>query len=63
MGLVCYPLRSALYEDELFPSVSHLFEACKLLLDSLDLTDDIRQCERLKEVTSISAGLTDFTLA
>jgi hypothetical protein len=44
--------------------MQHLSDACKLLPDSPDLKDHIRQRERLEEATSISVsvGLTDFIL-
>ena len=59
-GLLYYSLHSVLYEDELYPTALHLFEARKFLPHRPDLADRIRQCERVEEVASISAELAEF---
>ncbi|KAH9959192.1 hypothetical protein BC827DRAFT_1135065 [Russula dissimulans] len=60
-GLLYHSPQSVLYQDELYPTALHLFEARKFLDHRPDLADRIRQCERVEEVTVISAELADFT--
>ncbi|KAH9987553.1 DUF1768-domain-containing protein [Russula vinacea] len=59
-GLLHSSPHKVLYEDELYPTALHLFEARKFLPHRRDLADRIRHCERLEEVISISAELADF---
>jgi hypothetical protein len=59
-GLLYYSLHSMLYEDELYPTALHLFEARKFLPYWPDLADRIRQCEHVEQVASISTELAEF---
>ena len=59
-GLLYYSLHSVLYEDGLYPTALHLFEAHKFLPHRPDLADHIRQCEQVDQVASISAELAEF---
>ena len=59
-GLLHSSPHKVLYEDELYPTALHLFEARKYLPHRRDLADRIRHCERVEEVISISAELADF---
>ncbi len=59
-GLLYYSLHSVLYEDELYPTALHLFQARKFLPHRPDLADRIRQCEHVEQVASISAELVEF---
>jgi Family of unknown function (DUF6535) len=59
-GLLYYSLHSVLYEDELYPTALHLFEARKFLPSRPDLADRIRQCEQVEQVASVSADLAEF---
>jgi hypothetical protein len=59
-GLLYYSLHSVVYDDELYPTALHLFEARKFLPHRPDLADRIRQCERVEEVASVSATLAEF---
>ena len=58
--LLCYSPHTVLYEDKVYPTALHLFEARKFLSHLPDLADRIRQCERVEQVTSISAEMADF---
>ena len=60
-GLLYHSPHSVVYEEELYPTALHLFEARKFLDHRPDLADRIRQCERVEGVTAISAELADFT--
>ena len=60
-GLLYYSLHSVLYEDELYPTALHLFEARKFLDHRPDLADRIRQCDHVEQVVSMSAELAEFT--
>ena len=60
VGLMYYSPHSVLYENELYSTALHLFEARKFLPHRPDLVDRIRQCDRIKDVTSISAELGNF---
>jgi len=60
-GLLYHSPHSVVYEEELYPTALHLFEARKFLDHRPDLADRIRQCEHVEEVTAISAELADFT--
>ena len=59
-GLLYYSPHSVLYEDELYPTALHLFEARKFLPHRPYLAKRIRQCERVDQVASISAELANF---
>ena len=59
-GLLYHSLHSVVYEEELYPTALHLFEARKFLDHRPDLADRIRQCERVEDVTVISAELEDY---
>lgn len=60
-GLLYHSPHSVVDEEELYPTALHLFEARKFLDHRPDLADRIRQCERVEDVTAISAELADFT--
>jgi len=60
-GLLCHSPHSLLYKEELYPTALHLFEAHKFLDHRPDLADHIKECERVEDVTSISAELAEFT--
>jgi len=60
-GLLYHSPHSVLYQEELYPTALHLFEARKFLDHRPDLADRIRECERVEDVTSISAELAEFT--
>jgi hypothetical protein len=60
-GLLYHSPHSVVYEEELYPTALHLFEARKFLDHRPDLADRIRQCDRVEDVTAISAELADFT--
>ena len=59
-GLLYHSQHTVVYEDELYPTALHLFEARKFLPHRPDLADRIRQCEHVEEVASISAELAKF---
>ena len=58
--LLYYSPHSVLYDDELYPTAIHLFEARKFLDHRPDLADRIRKCESPQDVTALSAKLEDF---
>ena len=60
-GLLYHSPHSVVYEDDLYPTALHLFEARKFLDHRPDLAEQIRRCERVEEVTAISAQLAEFT--
>jgi predicted NAD-dependent protein-ADP-ribosyltransferase YbiA (DUF1768 family) len=60
-GLLYHSPHNVLYQDELYPTALHLFEARRFLDHRPDLADRIRQCERVEEVTAISVDLAEFT--
>jgi len=60
-GLLYHSPHRVVYQDELYPTALHLFEARKFLDHRPDLADRIRQCGRVEEVTVISAELAEFT--
>jgi len=60
-GLLYHSPHTVLYQEELYPTALHLFEASKFFDHRPDLAERIRQCERVEEVTAISAELADFT--
>jgi predicted NAD-dependent protein-ADP-ribosyltransferase YbiA (DUF1768 family) len=59
-GLLYYSQHSVRYEDKLYPTALHLFEARKFLPYRLDLADRIRLSERVEQVPQISAEMADF---
>jgi ribA/ribD-fused uncharacterized protein len=59
-GLLYHSPHSVVYEEELYPTALHLFEARKFLYHRPDLADRIRQCERVEEVTALSEELGEF---
>jgi hypothetical protein len=60
-GLLYHSPHSVLYEEDLYPTALHLFEARKFLHHRPDLAEQIRRCERVEEVIAISAQLVEFT--
>ena len=60
-GLLYHSPHSVVYEEELYPTALHLFEARKFLDHRPDLAERIRLCERVEDVTAISAELAEFT--
>jgi hypothetical protein len=60
-GLLYHSPHSVVFQEELYPTALHLFEACKFLDHRPDLADHVRQCERIEDVTVVSAGLGVFT--
>jgi hypothetical protein len=61
MGLLCHSPHSVLYDDELYPSALHLFEALRFLYHRSDIAERIRLCEHVEEVAAISAEMAEFT--
>jgi predicted NAD-dependent protein-ADP-ribosyltransferase YbiA (DUF1768 family) len=59
-GLFYHSPHSVMYEEDLYPTALHLFEARKFLYHRPDLAERIRQCERVEEVTSMSERLGEF---
>ena len=60
-GLLYHSPHSVMYEEDLYPTALHLFEARKFLDHRPDLADRIRQCKRVEEATAISAEVAEFT--
>ena len=60
-GLLYHSPHSVVFQEELYPTALHLFEACKFLDHRPDLADRVRQCECVEDVTAISAALSLFT--
>ena len=60
-GLLYHSPHSVVSDEELYPTALHLFEARKFLDHRPDLAERIRQCDRVEDVTAISAELADFT--
>ena len=60
-GLLYHSPHSVVYEEDLYPTALHLFEARKFLHHRPDLAEQIRRCERVEEVIAISAQLVEFT--
>jgi hypothetical protein len=60
-GFLCHSPHSVLYEEDLYPTALHLFEAHKFLVDRPDLAERIRRCDRVEAVTAISAELAEFS--
>jgi predicted NAD-dependent protein-ADP-ribosyltransferase YbiA (DUF1768 family) len=49
------------YDDDLYPTALHLFEALRFLYHRADIAERIRLCERVEEVAAISAEMAEFT--
>ena len=60
-GLLYHSPHTVLYQEELYPTALHLFEARKFLDHRPDLANCIKECERVEDVTMISAKLAEFT--
>lgn len=60
-GLLYHSPHRVMYEDELYPTALHLFEALKFLPHRPDLADQIRLCDHVEEVTAISASFAENT--
>ncbi|KAF8267407.1 hypothetical protein EI94DRAFT_1730458 [Lactarius quietus] len=60
-GFLYHSPHRVMYEDELYPTALHLFEALKFLPHRPDLAEQIRLCEHVEEVTEISASYADNT--
>ena len=61
MGLLCHSPHSVSYDDDLYPTALHLFEALRFLYHRADIAERIRLCERVEEVAAISAEMAEFT--
>ena len=59
-GLLYHSPHSVVYEEDLYPTALHLFEARKFLDHRPDLAEAIRRCERVEDVTALSAQVDDF---
>ncbi|KAI0250417.1 DUF1768-domain-containing protein, partial [Lactifluus subvellereus] len=59
-ALLCHSPHSILYQDELYPTALHLFEARKFIDQRPDLAERIRECERVHDVISISTEVANF---
>ena len=59
-GLLYHSPHSVVYEEELYPTALHLFEAHKFLAHRPDLAETIRRCELVEEVTAMSRELGEF---
>jgi predicted NAD-dependent protein-ADP-ribosyltransferase YbiA (DUF1768 family) len=59
-GLLYYSPYNVAYQDELYPTALHLFEARKFLDHRPDLAERIRRCERVEEVTGVSTEVAGF---
>ena len=59
-GLLYHSPHSVMYEEDLYPTALHLFEAHKFLYHRPDLAERIRQCERVEDVTAMSEELGEF---
>ncbi|KAF8462183.1 hypothetical protein DFH94DRAFT_858154 [Russula ochroleuca] len=59
-GLLYYSPHSVLYEDKQYPTALHLFEARKFLPHWPDIADLVRQCERVEQVPSVCAEMTNL---
>ena len=59
-GLLCHSPYSVVYEEELYPTAMHFFEARKFLDSRPDIADRIRECERIEDVSAISTELVKF---
>ncbi|KAI0301545.1 hypothetical protein B0F90DRAFT_1628377 [Multifurca ochricompacta] len=60
-GLLYHSPHAVMYQEELYPTALHLFEALKFLDHRPDLADRIRECERVEDVSVISADLAEYT--
>ena len=60
-GLLFLSPHTVFYEDALYPTALHLFEALKFLKHRPDLADKIRLCEHVEDVAAISAPFAAHT--
>lgn len=60
-GLLYHSPHGVMYEDDLYPTALHLYEALKYLKHRPDLADRIRLCEHVEEVVANSALFADHT--
>lgn len=60
-GLLYHSPHTVMYEDDLYPTALHLFEALKFLERRPDLAEEIRLCERVEDVTAISTSFAEHT--
>jgi len=58
---LCHSPHPVVYQDDVYPTALHLFEAHKFLPHRPDLADRIRLCERAGDVAGIGAELAVFT--
>ena len=58
-GLLYHSPHAVVYEDELYPTALHLFEALKFLEHRPDLADQIRLCEYVEDVPATSASFAE----
>jgi len=59
-GLLYYSPHNVAYQDDLYPTALHLFEARKFVDHRPDLAERIRLCEGIEEVTAVSAKFAEF---
>jgi hypothetical protein len=60
-GLLCHSPHNVMFEEDLYPTALHLFEARKFSDHRPDLADRIRACERVEGVAAIRAEQAEFT--
>lgn len=60
-GLLYHSPHRVMYEDDLYPTALHLFEALKFHEHRPDLAERIRLCERVEDVAVVSASITEET--
>src|SRR5216683_258526 len=60
-GLLYHSPHSVVFQEELYPTALHLFEACRFIDHRSDLADRVRQCSRVEDVPAISAEMAVFT--
>jgi len=58
--LLYHLCHTVLYEDKLYLSALHLFEALKFLDHWLDLAERVRECERVEDVTGLSTSFVKY---
>ena len=59
-GLLPYSFHSVRYQNNLYPTALHLFEARKFLPHRQDLGERVRQCERVQDISTIVKELTVY---
>ncbi|KAA1479174.1 DUF1768-domain-containing protein, partial [Dentipellis sp. KUC8613] len=60
-GFLHHSPHNILYDDELYPTALHLFEALKFLDHRPDIAERIRECQRAEEVYAISSSMAEYT--